>query len=191
MSVALLPIALVLIFFSWEVMLLWTGDPAIAEKSYLLVSLLTVGTALNGLMNVPYALQLAHGWTKLAFYGNCVAIIILGPAVVLLATHFGAVGAAWVWVVLNAGYVLISLRFMHSRLLPGEQGDWYLRDVGLPLGGGLIAVSLARVAIPAAGSKALLCGSLALAGLVCQGATLVTVPWLRNAVVSRLRRSWG
>ena len=91
MSVALLPIALVLIFFSREVMLLWTGDSAIAEKSYLLVSLLTVGTALNGLMNVPYALQLAHGWTKLAFYGNCIAIIILAPAVVLLATHFGAV----------------------------------------------------------------------------------------------------
>jgi O-antigen/teichoic acid export membrane protein len=61
MSVLILPVAIVIALFSYEVILLWTQNQATAERTHLLVSILICGTALNGLMNLPYALQLAFG----------------------------------------------------------------------------------------------------------------------------------
>ena len=48
MSVVLLPVAVMLALFSKEMLSLWTGDATIVNNTYLIVSLLAVGTALNG-----------------------------------------------------------------------------------------------------------------------------------------------
>ncbi len=148
MSVVVLPVAVVVALFSPEILLLWTGDRLIMEKAHLLVSLLIIGTALNGLMYIPYALQLAHGWTKLPFYQNVVAVILLVPSLVWATTNYGAVGAAIVWVVLNAGYVLIGIQVMHTRLIEQEKLRWYYQDVALPLVGALLVPSLGRWLFP-------------------------------------------
>jgi O-antigen/teichoic acid export membrane protein len=148
MSVVILPTALVLAIFSYEVMLLWTGNIVTAENTCWLVSLLVVGNVFNGLMNLPYALQLAHGWTQLAFYTNVVAVLLLVPLLIVMVNLYGAIGAAIVWVTLNSGYVLISLQIMHRRLLKGEQWRWYREDVGLPLVSALIVAGLGRWLLP-------------------------------------------
>jgi O-antigen/teichoic acid export membrane protein len=144
MSVLLLPTGMVVAFFSRELLLLWTGSPVAAQSAYLTASLLVVGTVLNGLMTLPYALQLAYGWTRLTFYTNVIAVLVLGPALWWAALRFGTVGAAAVWVVLNSGYVLIQLQLMHRRLLPGEQWRWYLEDVALPLVAALVTAGVGR-----------------------------------------------
>jgi O-antigen/teichoic acid export membrane protein len=148
MSVVLLPMAIVIALFSKDILLVWTRDQQIVEHTYILVSLLVVGTALNGLMTIPYALQLAYGWTKLAFYQNVVAVLLLGPLAFWAARHYGAVGAAVLWIVLNASYVLIGIHVMHSRLLRGEKWRWYIQDVGLPLLATLVVVIIGRWLFP-------------------------------------------
>ena len=70
MSVLVLPVAIIIALFSYEIIFLWTQNPITAEKTYLLVSILICGTALNGLMHLPYALQLAFGWTRLSLLKN-------------------------------------------------------------------------------------------------------------------------
>jgi O-antigen/teichoic acid export membrane protein len=148
MSVILLPVAAIVALFSKDILLVWTHDPQIAEQSYLLVSLLIVGTAFNGLMTIPYALQLAYGWTKLAFYQNLVAVLLLGPLMFWATRHYGAVGAAVIWIMLNAGYVLIGIQVMHKRLLGSEKLRWYVQDVGLPLLATLAVASVGRWFFP-------------------------------------------
>ena len=135
MSVMILPVAIVVSLFSSEILLLWTGDPVTVANTHSIVSILIIGTALNGLMNLPYGLQLAHAWTKLALYTNIIASIVLVPMIYFLATRYGVVGAASAWVILNTGYVLICIQIMHSRLLKGEQWRWYFNDVGPTLVG--------------------------------------------------------
>jgi O-antigen/teichoic acid export membrane protein len=147
LSVVLLPLAVVLSLFSYDILLIWTGSQTIAHKAHLLVSFLTIGTAFNGLMNVPYALQLAYGWTKLALYINVVAISILIPLLFYLSGKYGAVGAASVWAILNAGYVLIGIRFMHFRLLPGELIRWYYDDLIRPLLGAILVPSIIAISV--------------------------------------------
>jgi O-antigen/teichoic acid export membrane protein len=128
--------------FSQDILLLWTGNPVIAEKAHWIVSLLTIGTSLNGLMNVPYALQLAYGWTKLALYINIVAIALLIPSLFYLTGKYGSIGAASVWAILNSGYVLIGIRFMHLILLKGELTRWYFQDILRPLAGALLGCGI-------------------------------------------------
>ena len=137
-NLLVLSIGITLILFSKDVLLLWIGNGIIAEKTYLIVSLLALGTTLNGLMNIPYALQLAYGLTKLAFYSNIVAIFLLVPLLFLLTNFYGSLGAAFVWPLLNMGYVLLTMKFMHVRLLKGQLGKWYFQDVIRPLFGALL-----------------------------------------------------
>jgi len=133
MSVMILPVAVVVALFSKEVLFLWTGDPVIVERAHLILSFLIIGTALGGLMNLPFAMQLAHGWTKLAFYQNLIALVVLIPMLIWLAKNYGAEGAASIWILLNAGYVLGGIQYMHTRLLREEKARWYFHDVLKPL----------------------------------------------------------
>lgn len=147
MSVLILPITVVIAMFSYEILLIWTQNPLTAEKAHLLVSILICGTALNGVMNIPYALQLADGWTKLTLYCNLIAAIVLVPMIVYLTNQYGAVGGASAWVILNTGYVLIVIPIMHRRLLISEKWRWYWQDVGLPLVVSFIIAGLGRLLI--------------------------------------------
>jgi O-antigen/teichoic acid export membrane protein len=138
MAVVILPSALTLAFFSKEVLSLWVRDPGVIAHASLLVSLLVIGNTLHGFMHLPYALQLAHGWTKLSFSTNLVAVIFFAPAIYFSTMAWGAVGAASMWIVLNIGYLLIVIQLMHLRLLKHEKWSWYRNDVGK-----LLAITLA------------------------------------------------
>jgi len=147
MSVLILPASILVALFAPEILVIWVQNPITVRNTYFLVSLLIIGTALNGLMNLPYALQLAYGWTSLTFYTNVISVIILIPLLVVATSHYGAVGAATIWIALNCSYVLISLQIMHRRLLPGEQWRWYFEDVGLPLVAALSVSSVGRLLV--------------------------------------------
>ncbi len=135
----ILPTAIVLSLFSKEIIFLWTQNHVTAENTSLIMSLLVIGGAINSLMNLPYALQLANGWTSLAFYINLISVIVLVPIIIVLTLHLQAVGAAIAWIILNSGYVLFAIPIIHRYLLPGEKWRWYREDVGFPL---LVAFSI-------------------------------------------------
>ena len=147
MSVLILPVAILGVLFARELLVLWTQNQVTVANTHLLVSLLVIGTALNGLMHLPYALQLAHGWTSLAFYSNVVSVILLVPLLLFAAVYYGPMGAAIIWIALNSGYVLFSIQIMHRRLLIGEQRRWYIEDVGLPLAAALSVIGLGRLLV--------------------------------------------
>lgn len=125
--------ALMLMFFGENILLLWTGNSVLAHSVAPLLALLALGTLLNGLMQIPYLLTLANGWPSFAVWMNMVAVVILVPAILWAATRYGAMGAAWALVLLNVGYVLIGIHFMHRRLLPLEKWRWYMHDVAMPM----------------------------------------------------------
>ena len=131
-SVAVLPIWIVVALFSKQLLSLWVRQPVVVEHTSLLLSLVVSGTALNSLMLLPLALQLAHGWTRLSFFKNVVAVVTFVPMLVWLVLRFGSIGAAIAWIALNAGYVLVEVPLMHRRILKEEMWRWYYDDVGIP-----------------------------------------------------------
>lgn len=132
MSVVTMPLALLLIFFGQDLITAWTGNSSLATQVAPILAPLAIGTMLNGLMGMPYILQLAHGWTGFAARMNMVAVAILVPLIIWITPHYGAIGAAWVWVALNTGYIFLGVHFMHQRLLPQEKWRWYWQDIAIP-----------------------------------------------------------
>jgi O-antigen/teichoic acid export membrane protein len=145
-SLLLLPPAVALVVFAPEALNGWLGTTQ-SETTVWLVRILAVGTALNGLANLPYALMLAAGWTRLPLVMNLVAVAALIPLLILLSTRFGAMGGATAWLAYNIGVVLIGVPVMHRRLLRGHALRWYAIDVGAPLLGALAAATLLRIGI--------------------------------------------
>ena len=133
LAIVIAAVAAVLIIFSRDVIYLWTGDAGTAAIVALPLSILTAGTALNGCMNLPYALQLAHGWTRLTIASNLAALLLGIPFCIWAVAHFGIVGAAGLWFGVNLGFVAIGIPLMHRRLMHGEMANWYLRDMLPPV----------------------------------------------------------
>ena len=186
MAGLLLPAAAVLALFAHDILLAWTGDPVTAMHAAPIVRLLVIGTAINGLLNPPYALQLAHGWIGLAFAINCGLILLMVPALLLAIPRFGAAGAAWVWLVLNAIYVLIAVPWTHRRLLVGDAGRWFLRDVAPPLLAALGVAFLARTLIAAPMSRVATFAWVGLVLAVATAAALAVAPTLRGELLKRV-----
>jgi O-antigen/teichoic acid export membrane protein len=154
-TVVTAPTALLLSIFSGGVIYLWSGDVTLSDNTAPILSPLAFGTFLNGIMWMPYQCQLAHGLTSLALKINVVAVTVLIPAILWIVPTYGGVGAAWIWVVLNAGYILIGIQFMHKRILPREKWRWYGADLILPAGGALGVMILAYTVQPTSGATRL------------------------------------
>jgi len=132
-SVLVLPVAITIAIFAKDILALWLGNTMAAQNAHQILTLLIIGSALNAVMTLPYALQLAQGWTTLAIYKNIVATVLLVPLMVWMVQMLQGIGAAWVWIILNLGYFLFEVPIMHRRLLKNEMGKWYGRDVILPV----------------------------------------------------------
>ena len=140
--------ALVLMIFGYKVLRLWTGNPELAQKVAPLLAVMSLGMLLNGLTSIPYLLQLAYGWTSLMIKVNVVAVILLVPAILLFVPIYGAISAAWLYVALNASYVMFIIPIMHRRLLPTDKWRWYRQDVVPPLAVATAFTLLCRWVMP-------------------------------------------
>ena len=149
----MLPAAITIAIFSKEILTLWLGDTEATQNAYQILTLLMIGTALNALMTLPYTLQLAYGWTKLAFYKNVIAVILLVPLMVWMVGTYQGIGAAWAWIILNFGYFIFEVPVMHRRLLKDEMGKWYRRDIILPILIVTVIGLLTRAIMPVGASK--------------------------------------
>lgn len=187
-SVLIVPTALVLMIFGEDLLVLWTRDITLARDTAPLVALLTLGTLLNGLMNIPYNLQLAYGWSGFAVRVNMMAVAILVPAILWVTPRYGAVGAAWAWVILNTGYVLITIHFMHRRLLTREKWNWYVTDLGMPFIAALTVVLIAYLLKPNQMTNLGLLCWIAGTGVMMLAAAGLSATTIRRDLVTVIRR---
>jgi len=183
LSVLIIPPAVVLTLFSYELLLVWTQDRSIAENSHLMLSLLTVGTALNGIASLPYALQLASGWTQLSLTFNTAATLLQAPLIYIMSVKYGGVGAAMVWVIFNALYILVGLYLMHRRLLRGELLRWYHLDIGQPLLAAAAVGSVWKWLVPFSETVWLSLLNLMLVSVATLGAAIIAAPEIRTLAV--------
>jgi O-antigen/teichoic acid export membrane protein len=148
-SVALVPVAMVLALFPHEILLIWTKNPVMAEKTALLLSLLTLGAMLAALSDLPVNLLVAQGWPHLVLAIRAALALVMVPAMIFMANHFSALGAALVWAGYNGGYLLASVAVVHRYVLRDDKWRWYFEDVGLPLSGALALGAMGRFLMPA------------------------------------------
>jgi O-antigen/teichoic acid export membrane protein len=132
LTVLLVPVGLMIAFFSKEIIFLWTGNLTTALNTYQLVSVMVCGSVLMGIMMIPYALQLSFAWTRIGLQFNLIALFILIPMMFWLVSVYGAIGACYAWVGIYLAQIFTIIPFMHRRILQREKWMWYLNDIGLP-----------------------------------------------------------
>jgi len=145
LAVVIAAVTAVLVIFAYDVLFLWTGDAILASKVAPPMQLLVIGSALNGLVNIPYALQLANGWTRLAVGLNAVSLLLGIPVCFWAVQKYGMLGATFPWLLGNFISVIISIPLMHRKLLHGHAFQWLLKDNFPPLLVGMLCALVIRV----------------------------------------------
>jgi O-antigen/teichoic acid export membrane protein len=191
MAAILIPPALLMAAFSEALLWAWTDDALLARRAAPLLSLLALGTMCNGFMHVPYMTQLAHGWTGFAVRVNIIAVAIIVPVIFWAVPRYGGVGAAWAWLVLNAGYVLIGMHFMHRKLLPAEKWRWYREAIFQPFIIGGIVITMLKLVLPTTSNRLLTALLLVLATAMTAAAVAASTPEPRAFLLRQVIRLRG
>jgi len=179
MSAIIIPPALLLTFFAAPVLLAWTGDIQLAQSVSALLALLSLGTLFNGLMNLPYMLQLAYGWTSLTIKVNIVAVVLIVPTIIWAVPRYGAVGAACAWLALNAAYLVLTAQLMYRRILPAAKWPWYRKAIVAPLLAGSLTGAALLAVLPVPSSRIAAAFTVLLAGLCLTVAVVCALPNVR------------
>lgn len=183
--------AIILVLFAETFIRLWTQDAELAVRIAPILQVLVLGNLLNGLMWVPYQMQLAYGWTSLTVRINTVAVLIIIPTLLWVTPRYGAEGAAWVWSALNLGYLVIGVHFMYRRILPIEKWRWYLSDIIKPLSAALIVACVFAALCPAGATSIAVDGTkLILATLITLAISVLAANRLRNKLVQYIGACW-
>ncbi len=132
-NTVIIPLALVLAFFSYDVLFAYTGSHEIARNASVILPVLSIAKLLQANMLNLYSLQLAFGEMKLALYINIVSVGFFLPTVFLLVNKFGMVGAAIAWLILTFFYVFIAMPLVFHKILPKQWFHWFKVDFLLPL----------------------------------------------------------
>jgi O-antigen/teichoic acid export membrane protein len=182
LSAVVFPAMAIVCLYSSEVLSAWTGSREVVEHSHGILSLLIVAATLAALNRVPFALQLAHGWTGLAFRINLLAIVIGLPLMIIAAKWGDPASVALIVVLVNAAYTVCNLTVMHRALLSGDRARWYVEDVGYPLAVALLIAGAGRWLFPATLSRPLTVAALAAVASATLLASLFTAAPIREWV---------
>jgi O-antigen/teichoic acid export membrane protein len=135
-------------------------------------------------MNLPTSLQLSFGRTRLIVVFNIVALALFAPAIYFVANRFGGLGAAWMWLILNLGYVLFMLPLMHRRALPQHLWRWLAFDVGAPLLAVVAVVGLSRLLFGLPAAFPAMLATIAATYCAALAAAVVAAPEVRAALAA-------
>jgi O-antigen/teichoic acid export membrane protein len=187
----LVPIAAVLCVMPHQIIMIWSGNPALAAQSAPLLAGLALGNALNGMTQIPFNVNLASGRTRSNIVVFATGVVLAVPALMLLVPRGGGLAAAWIWCTLNALLIVLIMALTPRALLPGATVRGMLRDFFVTAGATAAVVAAIRTQLPAEGwsrsaQLAYLAGTSILAGLT----TILCLPQIRTRAAALLDRAF-
>lgn len=115
-AITLAVVCTVIALGSYQGLALWL-DPDFASKSWLIVSILSVGIFLNGIAFVPFAMIQAAGDAKTTAVLHLCELVVYVPLLIVALHFFGLAGAAMAWVCRVAlDLILLTSRVKRSMV---------------------------------------------------------------------------
>jgi O-antigen/teichoic acid export membrane protein len=121
--------SITLVVTAKPLLIAWTGDLHLAEQAAPVLRLYAAGNLFLCIAAFSYYLQYAKGNLRYHLRGNLGLVIILIPSVIYAATHFGALGAGYVWLTVNALFLFGWVAYVHHKLEPGLHYLWLWNDI--------------------------------------------------------------
>ena len=186
-------LAITLIVCTESLLFAWTGNREVTDATAPILRLYAIGNGLLALGAFPYYLQYARGHLRYHLIGNLVLVVLLTPAIIVAAMKAGGVGAGWVWVSMNALYLIFWVGYVHSKLEPGLHWNWLVSNVFvILLPTLLVGLVLSRLQ-PDVHSRVLDFVHVAVITSACMLVATMASPILRPAFLQavRARTNWG
>jgi len=186
-ALATAPIGAMLIVMGEPVLRLWTGNTALSMTAAPLLRFLALGVMFHCVMYIPYMLQLAIGWPRLAMRTNFIAVIVFAPTLLVLVPRFGPIAAAAAWAGLTICLVLFTIPIMHRRILVAEQLRWSIRDVAAPWAAAALTVMIFSLLPILNATSAVQLLYLAVVGIAAFTSVIAVLPDVRALAVGAKR----
>jgi len=120
--------AITLVVTAKPLLIAWTGDLYLAEQVAPILKLYAAGNLFLCIAAFAYYLQYAKGNLRYHLIGNAGLVVILIPSIIYAATHFGGIGAGYVWLTMNALFLFIWVAYVHHKLEPSLHLKWLFND---------------------------------------------------------------
>ncbi|MDN3658335.1 oligosaccharide flippase family protein [Ferruginibacter paludis] len=147
-SIIIFPASLVIIFFTKEVLLLWTHNATTVENTWYVARLFSIGTAINAVASILFSFTFALNWTKFAVYISIYYAIIITPSIAIITWLYGTTGAGYCWIVFNVINLVFVPYVIHKKFLKGDLFPWFWNDTFKPFISCLIFILLIHTLIP-------------------------------------------
>ncbi len=139
MTTVLVSACATIAIFAEPIVGVWLRDSAAVPTVAAVARVAVIGTALNGLLNSAYAVQLSYGKTRAPLACNLAAGATALVLDLMLIPTYGSMGAATTWCLSMAVYLVVSTA-LTWRLLPAEIVPWLVKDTLIPGGAAVAAV---------------------------------------------------
>jgi O-antigen/teichoic acid export membrane protein len=123
-----LAVSLPLVIASEDIVGVWTQQPGLVVEAAKILSIFVFGNLFLSISNVIHQTLVALRRTQQSLMFNMVSIFIMAPAIYLLVSVFGSIGAAWVWVSYGLAGWVFSFYFI-APFFNSEQVFEYFRFI--------------------------------------------------------------
>jgi O-antigen/teichoic acid export membrane protein len=133
LSLGLFSFALFINISVEPVLLIWTGDAALVARAAPVVGILVVANAIHGLTYMPYAIALAKGVVSPFVQLHLGLVLISVPCTLVLASGWGAAGAAVSQLILFLSYSIYGSRIAGMQVFRFSDNRWFIEVVLIPV----------------------------------------------------------
>lgn len=184
-AVVAVPAALVLIFFSEQVLYSWTGNAMLVSQTAPVLTLYAIGSGILAFGAFPYYLQYAKGDLKLHLIGNFIFVLVLVPSLILATWQYGMIGAGWAWLMANMIYFLFWIPLVHHRFAQGLHWAWLFRDIIFTSLPAILGAWIIQRTIPWPVGRLAIAGQLCVLGFLLLGITVLSSERIRTWLIHR------
>ena len=110
-------VAGVVFFNAKQVVLLWSHDLHAAEQVASTLQYYILGNVFLALNAFSYYIQYAYGDVKRHFYGNLILLCLILPSIYWAASHYQALGAARVWLLVHGFWFLTWTLYVNRHFI--------------------------------------------------------------------------
>ncbi|EKD71934.1 MAG: hypothetical protein ACD_46C00058G0002 [uncultured bacterium] len=128
-AVVMFPLTGILAIFGNEIVYIWTGNQTAANWAGPILFWYALGNGITSISAFQYYLQFAHGILKLHVIFNTVFALIAFPLILFSAYHYGALGTAITWFLMQSIAFIIWPPIVHHKYAPGIHLQWLSKDI--------------------------------------------------------------
>ncbi len=132
-SIIVFSIMINMIFFSKDLIWIWTNDLNLAVLASVFVPFIAFGSGMLALQIIPFNIAIANGYTQLNNLMGIISLLITIPGYWLTTINIGAIGAAYIFCGVQTVLTLVYIYFINKKFLKIESiGKFYIEQMLFP-----------------------------------------------------------